>query len=95
MVDAPANQTPDVLEADHPARHAMPASQAGSTRLIDDVAVRLYSDFGASTTYAAVAALVEQCLHQLDCSPESASELVEQLARQRLTDRLGTPSKWP
>jgi hypothetical protein len=92
MVDASVNQAPDVLEADHPARHAMPASQAGSIRFIDDVATRLYSDFGVNTTYAAVVALVEQCLRDLDCSRESASELVERLARQRLTDRLGPPS---
>jgi hypothetical protein len=54
-----------------------------------DVAVRVHGDFSEHATLTQVLAIIEGCRRDLD-SPSAAAmpELVERLARQRLTDQL-------
>jgi hypothetical protein len=48
---------------------------------------RLYADFQPDTTMAEVLTTVQQCRHDLDIVTDSAlPELVERLARQRLSN---------
>jgi hypothetical protein len=57
-----------------------------------DVAVRLYAEFAEHATLAEVLAVIGRCRTDLDTpSTEALPELVERLARQRLTDRLELP----
>ena len=58
-----------------------------------DVAVRVYADFAEHATLAEVLAVVARARNDLD-TPTAAAlpELVERLARQRLTDRLAGPA---
>jgi hypothetical protein len=56
---------------------------------VAQVGARLYADFGAQTTFADVISVVEQCRRDLsDSINASLAELLERLARQRLSDRL-------
>ncbi len=52
-----------------------------------EVAVRVYADFAERATLAEVLAVIARARHDLD-TPSAAAlpELVERLARQRLTD---------
>lgn len=56
------------------------------------VATRVYAEFADRATVAEVLAVVAGCRDDLD-TPNAAAlpELVERLARQRLTDRLASP----
>jgi hypothetical protein len=57
-----------------------------------DVNRRLFTEFGAELPMQLIVATVRQCRRDLDAdgAPNPAMpELVERLARQRLTDRLG------
>jgi hypothetical protein len=90
MVDATVNRGPDVLGTGHSAKPA--TRQAEPSRLTEDLARRLYSDFGANTTYTDVITVVERCRRDLDASPASVPEFLERLARQRLAARFGDPS---
>jgi hypothetical protein len=57
-----------------------------------DVAVRVYADFADRATLAEVLAVVGRCRNDLDTPSVAAlPELVERLARQRLTDHLTPP----
>jgi hypothetical protein len=52
-----------------------------------DVVERLYAEVASSLTLAQVLAVVGRCRTELDApSPDAQPELVERLARQRLTD---------
>src|SRR3954451_3792394 len=55
-----------------------------------DVAVRIYADFAGQATLAEVLAVIGHCRRDLD-PPSTAAlpEMVEGLARQRLTDAVG------
>lgn len=54
-----------------------------------DITKRVHADFAERATLAEVSAVVLRCRRDLD-TPSSAAlpELIERLARQRLTDRL-------
>jgi hypothetical protein len=57
-----------------------------------EVAVRVYADFAEHATLAEVLAVIGRCRNDMDTpSAEALPELVERLARQRLTDRLELP----
>jgi hypothetical protein len=58
-----------------------------------DVAVRVYAEFADRATLAEVLAVVARCRNDLD-TPSAAAlpEMVERLARQRLTDELAWPA---
>jgi hypothetical protein len=53
-----------------------------------EVTRRVHKDFAAHASLAEVRAVVDKCRHDLD-TPSSAAmpELIERLARQRLSDR--------
>jgi hypothetical protein len=54
---------------------------------------RLYADFQPDITMADVRTTIRQCRHDLDVVTDPAlPELVERLARQRLSDRRRAPS---
>ncbi len=54
-----------------------------------EVAVRVYADFTEHATLAEVLAVIGRCRTDLDTPSAAAlSELIERLARQRLTDRI-------
>lgn len=55
-----------------------------------EVAVRVYGDFADHATLAQVLAVIEGCRDDLDTTPSAAAlpEMVERLARQRLTDHV-------
>ena len=60
-----------------------------SDDLVAEVGARLYADFGAQTTFADVMSVVSQCRSDLSTSSAGPlAELLERLARQRLSDRL-------
>jgi hypothetical protein len=58
-----------------------------------EAAVRVYADFAEHATLAEVLAVIARCRNDLD-TPSAAAlpELVERLARQRLTDRIELPA---
>ena len=58
-----------------------------------DVTVRVHADFAERATLAEVLAVIARASNDLD-TPSAAAlpELVERLARQRLTDRLACPA---
>lgn len=58
-----------------------------------EVAVRVYADFAEHATLADVLTVIGRCRNDLD-TPSAAAlpELVERLARQRLTDRIELPA---
>jgi hypothetical protein len=57
--------------------------------VVAQVGARLYADFGAQTTFADVMSVVSQCRSDLsESSNASLAELLERLARQRLSNRL-------
>lgn len=54
---------------------------------ITDVVNRLHQEFGAQLARAEILAVVHQCHDQLDSvAADAMPELLERLARQRLTD---------
>ena len=58
-----------------------------------DVAVRVYADFAEYATLAEVLAVVARSRTDLDTpSAEALPELVERLARQRLSDHVASPA---
>jgi hypothetical protein len=58
-----------------------------------EVAVRVYADFADRATLADVLAVVARARNDLDTPSVAAlPELVERLARQRLADRLTSPT---
>ena len=61
-----------------------------------EVAVRVYADFAGHATLAEVLTVIGRCRSDLD-TPSAAAlpELVERLARQRLTDRIELPAQDP
>jgi hypothetical protein len=53
-----------------------------------EVAARVYADYAEQTTLSDVLAIIDVCRNELDtASPAALPELVERLARQRLTER--------
>jgi hypothetical protein len=58
-----------------------------------EVAVRVYADFAEHATLAEVLAVIARCRNDLH-TPTTAAlpELVQRLARQRLTDRIDLPT---
>lgn len=63
-----------------------PASDAWYADLIE----RLFAEFESRRPLPEIVEVVRQCREQLCCAPEAAlPELVERLARQRLTDGPG------
>jgi hypothetical protein len=61
-----------------------------------EVAVRVYADFAECTTLDEVLAVIGSCRNDLDTPSVAAlPELVERLARQRLTDRIGLAAQDP
>jgi hypothetical protein len=58
-----------------------------TTGSLADVTERLFAEFEPSIPLTTIVATVRQCRHELDAAPELAlPELVERLARQRLTE---------
>jgi hypothetical protein len=58
-----------------------------------EAAVRVYADFADRVTLAEVLAVVARARNDLDTASAAAlPELVERLARQRLTDGLASPT---
>jgi hypothetical protein len=57
-----------------------------------DVVVRVYADFADRVTLAEILEVVGRCRGDLDTQSAAAlPEMVERLARQRLTDQLASP----
>ena len=57
-----------------------------------EVALRLYEEFEHHVTLGAILDIIDECRHDLDLATEEGlPELIERLARQRLTDRFITP----
>jgi hypothetical protein len=58
-----------------------------------EVVARMYGDFADRATLAEVLAVVARCRNDLDTPSATAlPEIVERLARQRLTDHLTSPA---
>ena len=75
---------PDAARA--PSAH--PTGQSLTSHALATVTRRLYADFQPDTTMAEVLTTVQQCRHDLDVVTDPAlPELVERLARQRLSNR--------
>ncbi len=58
-----------------------------------DIAVRVHRDFADHATLTDVLTVIEGCRRDLD-TPSAAAlpELIERLARQRLTDKASSPA---
>ena len=57
-----------------------------------DVVLRVYTDYADQATLAEVLAAITRCRHDLDTASAAAlPELVEHLARHRLTNRSTSP----
>jgi hypothetical protein len=68
---------------------AHPTGQSLISQALASVTRRLYADFQPDITMADVRATVRQCRHDLDIVTDPAlPELVERLARQRLSNHL-------
>jgi hypothetical protein len=76
------------VDDDLPARTSCGRQLTMNDPLIE-VALRVYADFAAHASPAEVVAVISRCRHDLD-TPSAAAipELVERLARQRLTNRI-------
>jgi hypothetical protein len=67
---------------------AHPTGESLMRQALANVTQRLYADFEPDVTMAEVLTTVRQCEHDLDVVTDSAlPELVERLARQRLSNR--------
>jgi hypothetical protein len=67
---------------------APPTGQSLISQALASVTRRLYADFQPDITMTDVLSTVRQCRHDLDIVPDAAlPELVERLARQRLSNR--------
>ena len=67
---------------------AHPPGQSLTSQDLASVTRRLYADFQPDITLAEVLSTVRQCRHDLDVVTDPAlPELVERLARQRLSNR--------
>ena len=66
---------------------AHPTGESLMSQALASVTRRLYADFQPDITMAEVLSSVRQCRHDLDVVPDAAlPELVERLARQRLSN---------
>jgi hypothetical protein len=72
---------------------AHPTGESLMSEALASVTRRLYADFQPDITMADVRTTIRQCRHDLDVVTDPAlPELVERLARQRLSDRRRAPS---
>jgi hypothetical protein len=71
--------------------HGASDSGGGMTDPLIDVAVRVHRDFADDATLTDVLTVIEGCRRDLD-TPSAAAlpELIERLARQRLTDKVSS-----
>jgi hypothetical protein len=100
----PSEQTSeeDLVEPQAPIESPLsavhPGPVDGADPLVDeadplvDVVVRVYADFADRVTLAEILEVVARCRNDLDTRSAAAlPEMVERLARQRLTDQLASP----